>query len=262
MNKLFVVRDRNGSPVAIHQRIDHTDGRKAFVWWSLDLSGKPVRELSGIGVRNLPLFGTQHASRWDHSRPVIVVEGETDVMALAEHGYRAVGTVTGASTCPSPEAFEILRGHRVLLWPDHDQAGVEHMLKVARILGTIAASVHWLSPSGASPGDGAADYLARGLSVDDLILTAVRVPVPPAQTRRRFVAAARPSSDVTTALNERFGMQVVAGRSVKCPMHDDRSPSLTIFADDKRALCHAVSCAWNNGGHGVSAWQIRNGVAS
>ena len=256
--QLYIIRGPDGHPEAIHQRTNTPDGKR-LAWWSLGPDGTPTSSLNGRAVTSLPLFGSQHAAGWDTSRPVFIVEGEADTMALAKAGYRALGTVTGAATCPGPEAFSLLRGHRVLLWPDHDQAGIEHMMRVARVVEPIAASVHWLDWPDAPRGGGAADYLAAGLSVDDLMVTAVRVPVPPASAKpRRYIAPPRRSSDVTDALAELYGLTVTPGRSVKCPMHDDRSPSLTIFADNKRALCHSATCAWNNGGHGVSAWEIRH----
>ena len=260
--QLFVIRGPNGHPEAVHQRTETPDGKR-MAWWSAGPDGEPVPSLQGRRVETLPLYGSQHVAKWDTSRPVVIVEGERDTIALATAGHRALGTVTGAPACHNPEAFAILRGHRVLLWPDHDLPGVEHMLKVARIVEPIAASVHWLDWPQAPVGGGASDYLSAGLDVDDLVVMAVRVPVPPATTRpRRYFSLPRSSSDVTDALSELFGLRAVAGRSVKCPRHDDRSPSLSIFADNQRALCHSGSCVWHNGGHGVSAWEIRNGVFS
>ena len=47
------------------------------------------------------------------------------------------------------------------------------------------------------------------------------------------------------------------GKAVKCPLHDDRSPSLTILPDDRRVICHSVVCEMNNDGHGLGTYQLR-----
>jgi len=48
-----------------------------------------------------------------------------------------------------------------------------------------------------------------------------------------------------------------AGRSVKCPAHDDRIASLNILPDDKRALCMAGGCVLNNDDHGRGTYELR-----
>jgi hypothetical protein len=45
------------------------------------------------------------------------------------------------------------------------------------------------------------------------------------------------------------------GRTVRCPRHEDRSASLSILRDDRRAICKAASCEWS--GRGVIAADVR-----
>ncbi len=137
---LFVVRGADGIPQAIHERIEKPDG-KVFRWWTTGPDGQPVDNLQGRSSKDLPLFQTELVASWDDSQPVFICEGERDALALARAGRRALGTVTGAPACHNPEAFAILRGFEVLLWPDADQAGAEQMLKAARALDPVAASV-------------------------------------------------------------------------------------------------------------------------
>jgi hypothetical protein len=48
-----------------------------------------------------------------------------------------------------------------------------------------------------------------------------------------------------------------AGRSVRCPAHDDKVASLNILPDDKRALCMAGGCLLNNDDHGRGTYELR-----
>ncbi|MBA3688119.1 MAG: hypothetical protein H0W81_04760 [Chloroflexi bacterium] len=201
---LFLVRGADGTPQAIHERIEKPDG-KAFRWWSVGPEGNPVIGLQDRSSLDLPLFGSERVSGWDRSQPIIVCEGEKDALALIRAGWQALGTVTGAPACHHADAFSILRGFGVLLWPDADQAGAEQMLKAARALDPVAASVLWLVWEAAPPGGGASDYLVADLDVNDLIVAAVRVPVPPPAMRpegRRRVpwreVSLAPRSDVAS----------------------------------------------------------------
>lgn len=179
----YVIRDPSGAIQAVHERIE-AHGGKAFRWWTAGPDGRLVGDLQGRSSKDLPLFGSQHVRAWDSSRPIFVTEGEKDCLALATAGHRALGIVTGAPTCHNPDAFAVLRGHRVYLWPDRDVPGAELMLKAARALEPVAASVLWLDWTNGPPGGGAADFLAAGLNLDDLLLTAGHVPVPPPAMRR------------------------------------------------------------------------------
>lgn len=174
----YPIRRPDGQVLAYHVREDTADGKR--MWWELPDGSAG---LGGMHATELPLFGSQHVAGWDTSRPVFITEGERDQLALANRGYRALGTVTGAPACHDIVTFRILAGFDVLLWPDRDRAGIEQMLKVARATEPVAASLLWLEWPDGPPGAGAADYLAAGLSVDELVTTAGRVPVPPPAMR-------------------------------------------------------------------------------
>lgn len=75
------------------------------------------------------------------------------------------------------------------------------------------------------------------------VVTAVRRPERP------------PEGSVSSVLAERFGVQVVPGRSVRCPFHQDAHPSMRIAADDRRAWCHSPACPAHENGRGITAWQ-------
>lgn len=53
-----------------------------------------------------------------------------------------------------------------------------------------------------------------------------------------------------------FGYSAVPGRSIKCPAHDDSSPSLSISKDDGRAYCFNQACELWHDGYGVDAYEL------
>jgi putative DNA primase/helicase len=163
---LYVVRGLDGEPVAIHERTDTPSGKR-IAWRRPDGS----IGLDGTTTADLPLFGSEHLAKWDASRPILVVEGEKAAMALLRSNFRALGTVTGASSAPSVRVLQALRGHHVILWADADSAGAKHMHRIAERLTGIAASLRLLTwPEAPEHGD-AADLLATGSAsdVDQLI---------------------------------------------------------------------------------------------
>lgn len=68
--------------------------------------------------------------------------------------------------------------------------------------------------------------------------------------------AAFNSENTITDVLSSFGVPAVAGRTVRCPMHDDSTPSLSISRSDERAYCFNQSCALWHDGYGVDAYEL------
>lgn len=269
----FPIRDTSGQVVAYHCREDGPSGKR--MWWELP---DGTLGLGGIRTEDLPLFGAAAAGGWSVHKPVIVCEGETAALALARAGWQAVGTVTGASGCPSRDALMPLLAMPVVLWPDADEAGRQHLLRVAAILGDqgrgITASTWWLTWPDAPPGGDAADALDAGVEVAALVDAAGPVigdppDEPPLHPRRSPIRAPRRDEPgespierfnravtVTTVLARQYGLDAVPGRTVRCPVHEDRHASLSVMADDRRVFCHSPGCTLNDGGRGADAWAL------
>jgi len=73
---------------------------------------------------------------------IFIVEGEKDSDNLHSLGFTTTCNPGGAGKW-LPEYSESLRGKEVVLIPDNDPPGREHMTKVARSLQGIAASIKW-----------------------------------------------------------------------------------------------------------------------
>lgn len=162
---IYKIRDANGAVVALHVRSE-TENGKRFTWQLPD--GRIG--LNGTRTADLPLFGSEHATKWTRRRPIVITEGEKAAAALMHAGYRALGTVTGAATAPSPAVLSCLLDRDVILWPDADEAGSKHMALVAERLQGVALSVRVIEWPGAPEHGDAADAVTLGAElVEDLV---------------------------------------------------------------------------------------------
>jgi hypothetical protein len=165
------IRDADGQIVAIHERIDGPDGKR-FVWRQPD----GTAGLNGQHVGDLPLYGTHRLAEWSSDQVVVVVEGEKACEALWTVGIAALGTTTGAGGTPSDDVLRPLIGRRVVLWPDHDEPGRQHMDRLAaRLVALGARDVRIVEWPDARPGGDAADLVAAGgtrETVEQLIASA------------------------------------------------------------------------------------------
>ncbi len=156
----YLIRDADGTVVARHVRVTLADGSKEMFW----RGPNGERGLGGRKVVTLPLYNTQ-SLRDRPDEPVVIVEGEKAADSLILQNVLALGTVTGASggkmpKAPARKVLEVLKGRHVVLWPDHDKVGSQHMITMARALRDIAASVRLASPVGvAESGDDACDLI-------------------------------------------------------------------------------------------------------
>lgn len=70
-----------------------------------------------------------------------------------------------------------------------------------------------------------------------------------------YIEVYNQNNTITDVLEE-YGIMGVAGKSVRCPMHDDSTPSLSITPKNNRAYCFNQACIlWGNG-HGEDAFGL------
>lgn len=160
--KAYDIRDAAGKLVATHERRDYSNGSKDFSWKRDGKYG-----LGGLPSADIPLYGSHLLAEADSDLSVILTEGEKAADALISREVIAVGTATGASGTPGTHALEVLQGRRVDLWPDFDEAGRQHMARIESALAGVASEVRWLT-WGEKPKDDAADFFARGGTVEQL----------------------------------------------------------------------------------------------
>lgn len=176
----YAIKDGSGTTIAEHVRIDR-DGGKVVFW-------RP--KLSDIGRRvvDMPLYGTELLSSREGA--AVLCEGEKSAASAQAQKLLALGTVTGAAACPSDDVLRCLTGRKVYLWPDNDDEGRKHMIRIAGALSRLGiewATVHW--PEAPPKGD-AADFFGGGRTVADFkaLLAAAppKVEAPSAPRRRHL----------------------------------------------------------------------------
>jgi AAA domain len=201
----YEIRDIEGILQAVHVRTDGPHG-KTFTWEGPDgTSG-----LSGRSSSSLLLYRAETLNGTSLTEPVIVTEGEAaaDALATIWPGL-IVATVTGAASIPSVEALEALRGHTVVLWPDRDDPGTQHMERLGMALPPIVSTVRLLDvPRLPDHGD-AADYVRAGRGGDELVGLVNAAADVSAQTSRAIRAG--------RSLRFRTAREVAAGTAASVP---------------------------------------------
>lgn len=137
------------------------DGRGGWLW--------------EVGDVRRVLYRTPELAAADPSEWVIVVEGEKDADLLAAVEILATTNAGGAGKW-RPEYAEQLRGRRVCIVPDNDDAGEKHAETVARALHGVAADVRILRLPELPPKGDVADWLAAGGSGKELMRLVVFAP--------------------------------------------------------------------------------------
>jgi hypothetical protein len=160
----FDIKDSGGTVIAVHVRRDHTDGKQ--LWWE---GPDGTRGLGGRRVETLPLDGIHKLPEELTDQPMLFVEGEPARRALTGRGVPAVGTVTGARTIPSDDSLRPLLNRSVVLWPDNDADGRQHMERIAARLRALGHhDVRWIIWTGGPEAGDAVNFFEEGGTVQSL----------------------------------------------------------------------------------------------
>lgn len=89
-----------------------------------------------------------------------------------------------------------------------------------------------------------------------------RVPVSEAHIPEWARRPPRPGGDVIQILTAAGVPRANPGRSVRCPLHDDRVASLAISRDGERVWCKSPECLAYNNGRGFGADQLAQALGS
>ncbi|GEQ96636.1 hypothetical protein JCM17844_02730 [Iodidimonas gelatinilytica] len=135
---LYVYKDSDGQPYGYIYRFDLADGGKSFQPYD------PVTDQWQMPPRRLPYQADRiHGSADDL---LIVTEGEKAADALLGLGLVAT-TSMGGSNAAHKTDWSLLAGRSVVIWPDHDQAGMAYAQSVAAKLLEQGARVSLITPS-------------------------------------------------------------------------------------------------------------------
>lgn len=152
--------DAAGQLMASVYRYEIGKGKKQFRPY--DHRGKKWRMPSPRPLYNLP--GIAAADE------IIICEGEKAAQALIGQGYTASSAMGGANAPLDKADWSPLKGKRVIIWPDNDDAGMAYGRKLTKYLASIAKDVRCIMPhSGWAEKYDAADAVADDLNVSAII---------------------------------------------------------------------------------------------
>jgi hypothetical protein len=104
-------------------RHDNADGTKKIYFKPTKRGGSPAL-----------LYGGERLAKTVPDAPIWIVEGENKVDRLVELGAVAVSQDAGAKSRWLADHAKPLRGRRIILWPDSDQAGEGYIYNAAAII--------------------------------------------------------------------------------------------------------------------------------
>ena len=227
----WAARDaRTGAVVAYHVRIDSEDGAKR-IWWEDTEGNRQLPE--GIKVTDLALYNIQNIQG---AVEILIVEGEKCADALISEGIPAVGTICGASTCPSDDALRaVVQFARIVLWSDNDIAGRRQMSDIARRLHALGATnlriVNWADAP--EKGD-CADAVDQNVDVRQLINQADPIPPPPPLAELLDDLVRYVGRFLVLSLQQRDAVALWIAHTYI--FHNaDCTPYLNVFSADKRS---------------------------
>lgn len=107
--------------------------------------------------------------------PVFIVEGEKDADNLWELRLTATTCPMGAKKW-EPEYDKYLTNRSIILLPDNDTEGLQHMEQVGKSLSRRAKQIKWLELLGLEEKEDVSDWIAGGGTRDKLLEMAKRAP--------------------------------------------------------------------------------------
>jgi len=186
----FIYHDADGQPVIKVRREDDGQGNKDIRQFRYE-NGKWVSRLNEDVTKRVRLYRIAEARALSEKtgHPIFLVEGESCVERLMALGIPATTSIGGAKKWTGygfPNYLQDLQGCRIILSPDADRPGLEHMLEIERSLRTAGIEIAgWLlAPPNAPwenlPKDGGldvVDWLDSGATAEE-ILSSIRVALP------------------------------------------------------------------------------------
>lgn len=194
-SEVGVERDASGQPRKKRDRgklvatYDYQDERGELLYqverWEKLVDGEKVKDFPvrrpkegggwtyNLGETQRVLYRLPQLLAADRDAPILIVEGEKHVDALANLGFVATCNPGGAAAGKSrgkwrPKFSEQLAGRRVIILPDNDDPGRGHAENVAESLAGIGVGARVLDLPGLGEKDDVIDWLARGGTADEL----------------------------------------------------------------------------------------------
>jgi putative DNA primase/helicase len=182
-SRIWPYRDADGALIGYIARYDTKDGKEIRCWSWGARGDEPAKWDCGAWSKPRPLYGLDRLEA-RRGAPVLLVEGEKAADAAQELlGQYVVVTWPGGAQAWKHADLEPLRGRRVDLWPDNDEAGIAAMRALMGILGDtrgLACNGKFVDPNRMADGFDAADWTGTSTELIDWLRTrATEYPAPP-----------------------------------------------------------------------------------
>jgi hypothetical protein len=104
--------------------------------------------------------------------PLLIVEGEKDVVTAGELGVLATSSADGAGSWSAENTRTIidLGTRKVIVCPDNDGIGVDHGIHVAKMFQQAGIEVHWLELPGLGLKEDISDWVLKQVQPDALLI--------------------------------------------------------------------------------------------
>jgi DNA polymerase I-like protein with 3'-5' exonuclease and polymerase domains len=174
------------TPKEIHYDYQNADG--SYAWTKVRCSTKSGKKRFFCGVRH---GGTK---RWSTGRPegvpllfnlaaiakvlaeypatpLLIVEGEKDVLTAAGFGLLATTNADGAGKWRVEDTRKLIElgAQKIIVCPDNDGPGIEHGIRLAKTFQQAGVEVHWLELPGLGAKEDISDWVPNQTNPDQLL---------------------------------------------------------------------------------------------
>ena len=170
--------DAHGNIIASVYRYD-SDGRKEFRPWDAvrgTMRAPDIRPLyNQVGLKDAAM--------------VVLAEGEKCAQALISASICATTAMNGAKAPVNKTDWSPLQGKHVIIWPDHDEPGLDYARRAASAAaraGAVQVEILKIPPEKPPKWD-AADAVAEGLDIEDIMRRWERVAVKELPAKRTLI---------------------------------------------------------------------------
>jgi len=210
------------------EKYPYTDAAGKVLYYNcrfeLPDGGKAFRQCDSTGlkwsVKDIKPKVPHRLPRVIEAETVFIVEGEKDCHSLAKLGLVGTCNVAGAGNW-TPDLNQHFKDKEIILLPDNDDPGRDHMQKVCHRLDGVAGSIKYLKLPGLPASGDFTDWLE---GFDDLDLAAERLAI--------MVENAGPFAPVKTA---EAMVEIVSFRSISEAEVED-NPVITGLLSERESL--------------------------
>src|SRR5262249_13936673 len=160
----YVYQHSNGDYAWTKTRYFTKSGKKRFICETWDITTNQwmtKRPAGGPLLFNLPAIATVLTTYPD--TPLLIVEGEKDVMTAGELGFLATTNADGAGKWRVEDTRELIElgAKKVVVCPDNDGPGIAHGITVAKTFQQAGIEVRWLELPGLDIKEDLSDWVPK-----------------------------------------------------------------------------------------------------